>query len=46
MNFAYELKSIKAKLVRLLNVFQSIGQAPVPADQWYLCMYFILSFLN
>lgn len=35
MSLAYELRAIRAKLVRLLDVYAGIARSPVPLDQWY-----------
>lgn len=35
VSLAFELKSIRAKLVRLLEVYQSINQVQVPISEWY-----------
>jgi hypothetical protein len=35
VSLAFELRSIRGKLVRLLEVYQSINQVQVPVSEWY-----------
>lgn len=43
VSLAFELKSIRAKLVRLLEVYQSINQVQVPVSEWYPSTLYISS---
>lgn len=33
--FIYELKSIRSKLIRILDVFASANRSSIPPEQWY-----------
>jgi len=35
VSFEYELKAIRSKLVRLLDIYASIGQMNVSVSEWY-----------
>jgi len=45
-SFNYELKALRSKLSRLLDVFESFSSYSVPIEDWYASSLSVLEFLS